>query len=113
MGMKSFFDVSSYMLNRVNEDFQKGVKVHTHGNKYWTFYAPKREKALAVIKYFVETHCENLPDQQVLLMPGHVIRKTLFEYYLEKTSVDLQLKERHFYRLLQEYFTSTNRKYVN
>ena len=105
----SLLGLSYYMVNQVVKEHNSGKVRFVHGNSGNIYTSSKRNKAVAFILNFVRTHCENLPDHEVMRLPSYLNVNEIYKNYIESVPKMLQLKERSFYHVFKIHFKDVSR----
>lgn len=108
--MVSLIGISSYLVNKVVEEHQRGFNQFYHGNRGIFYHREKRDRAIAYIDSFSKIHCENLPDRDVRRLPSYMNIGTIFLNYTENVPEALQLNVRSFYGVFETYFGNKYRR---
>ena len=105
----SLLGLSRYMVSQVVKEHNSGKTRFVHGNSGNLYISCKRSKAVAFILNFVRTHCENLPDKEVMRLPSYLNVNEIYKNYTETVPKMLQLKERSFYHVFKIHFKDVSR----
>ena len=109
--MRSSFGVSKYILATVISEHKEGKLKYKPSNIGTLYRTDKKDKVIAMILHFSKTQCENLPDRQMLQLPLYMTVNTIFKYYEENCSKEMQVGEREFYRIFKTCFANPSRVY--
>ena len=99
-----YLNLSRYLVTQVVKEHLSGQVKFSHGNLGNFYLSEKRDKAVSFILQFVRTHCENLPDKEVMRLPSYMNVKEIFRNYTESVSKNSHLKERSFCHVFKTYF---------